>query len=673
MTMNKNMIRRTAAAAAALTLVSGCTWAAEPFSLDEIVVTATRTENTLKEVPATTEVITAQGIQRLGATDVYDALKLADNVTAMPQNNGFGRCISIRGGASNQTLILVNGRRIANEDTATVQNLLTLDRINVNTVDRIEIVRGAASAQYGSDALNGVINIITKKSDRDPSVTVGANTGTESMNNYYHVDLGKQGKFSGTLDASFGKNRSRLMQDGSMGYLYGPNQNYAFDGTYEFNDHQALNFNASYYKAHERADWPDFGSTVTEAYNRMLAADKFDKVPPFVKQMWLARAKEFNSHYNLNQAKLDTEQKNFDLSFTGKTERNDYVIRTYYSRLQKDRFLPEMAMTAIFQAMENNIHPYGDSNTYSVWGVEAKDTMKIGEEHTLTYGGDFTKNKIEGTNIAGASKDTSTYAFYAQDEWRLGDKLLLIPAVRYDHHSDFGSKTTPKIGATYFIDDNDRVKVNWGKGFKAPTVTELYAYFYHNGYIYGNPDLVPEESTNFDVSYEKEWNRNFGKVTYFHNKVDNMITTAPYGLSGTHYINLDGTTTLHGVELTLGRHFNDNWTFKVNSNWTSSSNDNATSGNEGHGTVGIADNMTTASLTYDDNDAYGWSATLWDQFATKYHDESGDYTFNTLNFVVNKKLGDGRIFLGLDNLLNKKVGAINLDGRMWRTGFEWKF
>ena len=127
----------------------------------DVVVTATRTEAEIKTVPNTVEVITAEDIQKLGATDVYSALRLADNIQIMHTSTGFGHRVSLRGLASNQTLFLINGQRTAIEDTATTQNLLALDRINVNTIERIEIVRGAAAAQYGSVALAGVINIIT--------------------------------------------------------------------------------------------------------------------------------------------------------------------------------------------------------------------------------------------------------------------------------------------------------------------------------------------------------------------------------------------------------------------------------------------------------------------------------------------------------------------------------
>lgn len=710
-----------AAIALALAPAAEAAEASVPYALGEVIVTATRTERSVKDVPSASEVITSEDIQRLGAASVYDALKLSDDVTAFPSSNGFGRSISLRGGQPNQTLILVNGRRAANEDTATAQNLMSLERINVSNIDRIEIIRGAASAQYGSDALNGVINIITKKSGSTPSVTIGGNTGTESMNTYYHIDMGKQGKFSSVLDMSFGKDRPRMMQEhsnaggadgsggmamssmtGKMGYLYGPKQNYNFDSTYAFNDHQALDFTASYYKSNREADWPGVGKGVQSALSGMITG----MVTGMGGQMGLSQTQQQEMipslidkylTYDPYKAKMDVTQKDVSLGFRSESARHDYAFRTYWSELTKDRLLPyeifadltdrgPIAMGVaqdILQAVgwghsSGTALFYGDHNKYTLWGVEGKDTWKAGKKHTVTYGGEYTSNKIKGSNIAGASKDTELYSFYVQDEWRVSDALLLIPAVRYDHHSDFGSKTTPKIGATYFINDQSRVKANYGKGFKAPSVTELYSDFYHAGTtVWGNPDLVPEESVNFDIAYEREWGKNFGKIAYFHNETENMISTRSLDRYNSQYYNLDGTTKVEGVELTYGRELSPRWSFKVNTSWIGTSNADAavsaSTESGGHSEAGYADNLTTLAFTYDDRDRYGWTAVLYDQFAYHYQTSTDKATFHTVNLAVTKKLGSGRVFLGLDNLLDKKVAFINLDGRLWRTGFEWTF
>lgn len=613
----------------------------------DVVVTATRTEAEIKTVPNTVEVITADDIQKLGATDVYSALRLADNIQIMNTSTGFGHRVSMRGMASNQTLILVNGQRTAIEDTATTQNLLALDRINVNTIERIEIVRGAASAQYGSDALAGVINIITKKSTGKPSVTVGATTGTTNMQNYYHIDLGKQGKFSGVFDMDFSKDRQWMEHNVSglpIKNLQGPKQNYRFSGTYELGKDKNLNLDLGYYKDKLTGDWSH---------------------------------KEYNTGawggiIRLQDAKLETERRDASLSLTGKNKKDDYMVRTFYSKMDKFRFLPYTAL-----AKET-----GETNAYSVWGIEAKNSHTINGSHTLTYGKEYDRYLVEGVNFGKSGdngKDVNTYAAYIQDEWLAGNKWIIIPAIRYDKHSEFGSKTTPHLGVTYLLNDNNRFKANWGKGFKAPTVNELYMDYTHMGVLtMGNPDLQPEETTNWDVSYEGEWGKTFGKVTYFHNTIDNMISThSVSGMRGvSEYYNIDGTTKTHGIELTLGRNLSKRWDIKATSNWTSASNKSASAASSAHGVDGIADNITTLQLTYDDHKTSGYNFTIWEQWVNNYYesDSNDKYTYNTLNFVVNRKFNDRfRLFAGVDNIFDKKIDEIYLDGRIWRAGMEYRF
>lgn len=593
----------------------------------EVVVTATRTEEEVKNIPNSVEVITHEDIEKLGATDIYSALRLADNVNIVSNGSGFGHRISIRGMATNQALILIDGRRTATEDTSTTQNLLALDRINISNVERIEIVRGAASAQYGSDALSGVINIITKKSTQKSSAMIGVSTGTESINNYYHIDLGKQGKFSGTFDMNFGKDRKRMMSN-SMSYLYGPKQNYNFNGTYELDEDNNLNLSIGYFDSDLKADWGKLGDAI-----------------------------------------LNSKRWDYNLSLDGKTDKSNYTISTYYSKLDKDRYLPYQKFVG--EGMENN--------KYSIWGIDAKNTVEADENHLITYGGSFVNNKVDGINFGKTkgSKETDTLSGYIQDEWTVDDKLLLIPAVRLDYHSDFGNKVTPKVGATYFLKDNSRFKFNWGKGFRAPTVSELYMDYTHMGQItMGNPNLQPEESTNWDFSYEAELDGNFGKITYFNNHVDNMLNTRRIDRKSSEYYNLAGLTKTDGIELTLGRNFDENWSVKATSNWTNASNNTMEAVSTAHGVDGIADNISTLQLSYDDNKDNGYNYTLWNEWVSGYYDSSKgkDYTYNTLNFVVNKKFGKGnRVYAGLDNIFNKKEGDINLDGRIWRLGAEFMF
>ena len=188
--------------------------------------------------------------------------------------------------------------------------------------------------------------------------------------------------------------------------------------------------------------------------------------------------------------------------------------------------------------------------------------------------------------------------------------------------------------------------------------------------VYGNPDLKPEEATSWDISFEAEKDNNFGKITYFNNDVKNLITTQPIGGSyyDQRYVNV-AEAEIDGVELEIGRNLDDKWTVKATSNWI-----DATDKSDGSRLDNRAKNMTTLQLIYDDHDDNGYSAVLWQQWANDYRYDDNDYTFNTTNFVINKKFGEGnRVYAGVDNIFDKKVSDIGLDGMVWRLGAEWTF
>lgn len=642
----------------------------------DVIVAATRTEEEVKVVPQNVEVITSEDIEKLGATDVYQALKLASNVD-VTRAGMAGHNVMIRGMSTNHTLILVNGMRRAGEDTSVTQNVYALDRLSLSDIERIEIVRGPASAQYGSDALGGVINIITKKSGTEPSVMVGASTGTESINNYYHINFGKQGNFSGSLNMRFSKLRKNVMPDADGSNYYGPTQDINFDGNFDLGNNQNLNLNLGYYHEQTAADYKDAFLSGTMYSNKD-------------KKEW-----------------YDYTRKDFSLAWTGKTPKNDWMIRTYYSYLDKDNNLYNNR--AVFPGMMENIlgamYPRydWDKSKYKLFGIEGKDTMAIGEDHLLTFGVEYRSNKVEGTRMGNggdnihsedrwgngvqrtkdySEKDLETYAAYIQDEWMVNDKLLLIPSIRYDHDSSFGGKTTPKIGATYFLDDHNRFKANWGKGFKAPTISELYMSMNRamgpvTVIVEGNPDLQPEESESWDISYEYDDDKNWGKITYFENDVKNLITSPytidQYGVYHSKYENVDKAQ-INGVELELGRRLGKYWTIKATSNWIDAMDETTNERLQNR-----AKNITTLQLMYDDLDPYGYSVLLWNQWVNKYRytdadDNPADATYSTLNLTVNKKFGKGnRIFAGLDNIFDKKDYDVFLTGRIWVAGAEWTF
>lgn len=598
--------------------LTSCTQASEVIQTPDVVVTATKTQQEVKAVPNAVEVITSEDIEQLGATDIYSALKLATNVDV--SQIGAGHRLMVRGKNAG-ALVLLDGRRISNEYSSMTRGAFDLDKINLSSVERIEIVRGAASAQYGADAESGVINIITKKS-KEQSVTVGANTGTDVMNNYYRFDLGQQGKFNGVVNANFAKYRKREFVGGTGTNYFGPRTNYDFSGTYTFNDNNNLDFYIGYYdeKSKKITDYSSIGM-------------------------------------GKSSTNYDKTNQDYSIAYNGKGDNSNYMIRAYYNRYDKEEY----------KGSKNNSYK---QNTFDTLGIEAKNTVQAGDEHLLTYGVEYKNIGVEGPILAlgeGNSKDNSAYAGYIQDEWFINDKILFIPAVRYDHDEQFGGKTTPKLGATYFLSDNSRIKANWGKSWRAPNLVELYAEFTT---IYGNPDLKPEEATTWELGFEAEKDNNWLKLNYFNSKYDNLITYDKVNGKDT-FINAQDAKT-DGVEFEVGRQFNDNWSIRATSNWLNAKD------SEGEKVSATADNISTLELNYDDNDINGYSAKLWNFWVSNCHYANENYDYNTLNFVVNKKFAfddgrSGRVYAGVDNIGDKKIGDIYLEGRIWRVGAEITF
>lgn len=145
----------------------------------DVIVTATKTKEEVRAVPQAVEVWTQEDLQRMGASDVVSALQLANNVN-LSKAGMTGNAVMIRGMSTNHSLILVDGRRYAAEDTDVTTNVYALERMDLSDIDRIEIVRGPSSSLYGSDAMGGVINIITKVPDKAGG-TVGVVTGTHRI------------------------------------------------------------------------------------------------------------------------------------------------------------------------------------------------------------------------------------------------------------------------------------------------------------------------------------------------------------------------------------------------------------------------------------------------------------------------------------------------------------
>ncbi|WP_303295632.1 TonB-dependent receptor plug domain-containing protein, partial [Phascolarctobacterium faecium] len=600
-----------------------------------VVVTATKTELTQKENPRSVEVITKEDIQNTGAISVRDALRTATNIDIVSVNHGGGENISIRGGDTDGVLILVNGRRVAGENYFMSQgsNAYALDRLNLSNVDHIEILRGPASAIYGSGAMSGVINIITKKSEK-PEFSVGVATGTNEMSNYYHYDTGKNGKVSVNFDVNFSKLRN-IDSKAGKNLLHGPKQAYNLNLDYEMDENNNLNLMLDYAKDNLETRMRDFSVSSSAPDDLKYPITSFT-----------------------------SERKTIALTYDGKNSNSDYSLSASYSQLNRDPYAADT--------------PGTNEKKYKSWNIEARDTIRTSDNNKLIFGGEYRGDKASIYSGDNTVKNTDQYSLYLYDEYRVDNKLLLTPAIRYDYHKSFGSHTSPNLGATYFISDKSRFKANYGTSYRAPSVDELYGAFTHGGIwggmaIVGNPDLKPEKSKGWEISYEQEFgDTTSAKLTYFDNKKEDAISykieMASPSQMGKFY-NIDSTSS-KGVEFEIKHDFGKGFTLVGNYNWLDSVDDTT-----GERLNYNARNTYMAKLMWTEPIKKEWNITAWNKWYTDFqYDSDTVYSVNTFNFTVTKRWGDKyRVFAGIDNVFNKDLSDMGYYGRLWRVGAEMKF
>ncbi len=697
MNNTKTAQRKALLAAITVFVMGGVTAQAEElpvYSFDEVVVTATRTENDVKKVPASTQVITQEDIKRGGATSVRNALSMYANIFQKSKVRGGGHDIIIRGMETKHSLVMVNGRRISNEaDANGLGNAMSLDRININDVEKIEIVRGPSSALYGSEAMGGVLNIITKPS-KEQTLLTGLEHTSEDTSHWWHADTGRIGNFSMTLDARFNKINRSMPDTATESDPYGTAQTYNASLNYYVNDHSYVNAYMDYYSQHLKTD---MGT-------------------PTMKPITLTTSSGTMSLSG--QAMLEGtgskafKQKNYGISWNGKTDKNDWQIQAYMSKFNWSTTsntkvlgsIPPAGMEGMFNYLLQKKNTYNfNHDEHNMWAIEGRDSLRVNDHHRVTFGAEYVKEKVAGTGLgsngdgvhnitengttkSSSEKTLSSYAAYLQDEIEYG-KWFIVPAIRYDHHSAYGSHTSPKIGVTYNATDHFRIKANYGDGFKAPSVSQLYYDLdmpmggpMNWVHLTGNPNLKPEKSKSWDLGVEAEFGKGYGSLTYFDNDVDNLIASIPKGKDGKghklyRYENVNKAR-IKGLENTLGYRFNDTLEFKVTSTLLDAKDTSA-----GKDLTQRARLSQIYQLIYDDHKDTGWSAVLWNQLDYKFvtgkaweGGESVKKSYSLTNFSLTRKVNkDTRVYGSVQNIFDKKDEDCDLDGRFWSIGWEHKF
>ncbi len=468
--------------------------------LDTLVISATRTEQALRDVSSALTVISAEDIAARKFYSVADMLRSVPGVDVV-QSGGLGRTTSvfIRGAASEQTLVLIDG--VEMNDPGSPGNGFDFSDLMVDSIERIEILRGPQSPLYGSNAIGGVINIITRKGAGKPAYSLSAEGGR-----YGSFKVG--GQVSGA----------------SKRYRYNLSVNHLESDGFSIADARlAGNSEKDAYK-----------NTTVNTSLGMTPMEDFDLD-------WNLRYSEGNAdldncggaycdnvHKDSRNQQLNTILKGHLFLFDKFWEQSLSLAYTYNNRLNHDRapgsFVP-------FSAFNGNR-----------FKVNWQHNLYLHKTNTLTLGIEDEEDWMDTDSISRRSQNTTGY--FIQDQIRLFDLSYTTLGVRFDDNNRFGGKVTWRVGQMFAIDALGlRLKGGYGTGFKAPSLFQLYAPADPFFGPVGNANLKPETSKGWDVGFEQTlWDERilFG-ASYFGNQFNNLI-----GFSDG-YQNINSASS-HGVE-----------------------------------------------------------------------------------------------------------------------------
>ena len=497
----------------------GTAFAAEDlqeFALEDMVVTATRTESKMVDVPVNTTVISAEKIADRHYLDVADVLKDVPGATVMDTGVGaYEKKVVLNG--DERVLVLVDGKRV-NIDMGTMSRAsYDLNQMpDVSLIERIEVVKGHGGALYGSDAVGGVINIITKKMDHS----------------YGKVSMG------------FGSHQARdakamyTIKEGKTGVMVA----------------------ASKYKQ----GYHEYKDAKTEANKRWPAASTYENEKVSVKlSQELSETSNLELGYDFSKFEgvrsYSTKAKS--ASFSNK-KTNDFYAKYNWTVNDKDQ--------GFIQLYRNKYDYYNAGDMYETdTGFEAQQNITLSDNNRLVVGASYRKAKALNATSYTAEKSINNKAVFVSDQWEFAPSWTLDAGVRYDKHSTAGSKTTWSAGLNKKFDENSHAYFNWGQVFKAPTLDDLYYYSYYyddrNKYTYesyGNPNLKPEKGDTWTIGYgTKIADKTSVNISYFQSKLEDAIdwdTTNSDNASVSIVRNVDKQKK-NGMELSVAHELNDNW------------------------------------------------------------------------------------------------------------------
>lgn len=450
----------------------------------EIIVTATRIPQTYAETLASVTVFSREDIDRLQAKSLAELLSRAPGMS-FTSNGGKGSAtgISLRGNQTDHTLFLIDGVRVGSSTLGST----SVQYIDPALIERIEIVRGPKSSLYGSDALGGVVNIISRRGNSSIPVMLKASVGNDNTNDA-SISMGTKGEtYQLNLTASY---------QYTGGYDNSTSKAIPSDDDDAFRQ-QSIGFNSSV----------DVNKDVTLGLSYQLNESESEYDNSCVHN--IPSDNESYEPYEPVQCSPYTDSKVEALNVTA----NWQVLAQWTTSLSVGRSTDETETLAddIDMLTTTSGGEFNTEKTDITW----QNNIKLNDAVLLTVGYDYLKEEVSGTTQYDVSERDNKAAFI-QAQWIEGVLSVNVGA-RNDDNEQFGNHDTYNASAGYDVSEDIKVVVSYGEAFKAPTFNDLYFP------DFGDPDMVPEESETYELAVKGFGSDYDWSVSAYQNEITNLI------------------------------------------------------------------------------------------------------------------------------------------------------
>lgn len=501
------------------------------LNLSEVVVTAQYAPTTAEQSVQKIQVIDKEKIQQMGAVNMRDVLSNQLNVR-LQQDNILGSGMSLQGISGENVKFLMDGVPMIGRLSGNID----LSQINVNNVERIEFIEGPLSVQYGTNALAGTINIITKNASTKKCIT--------GVTGYYE----SIGTYNLSADANVYYKKHNIQVSGGRNYFDGWNST---DSPFYFPKSQIAD--SARYKQWKPKEqyFANLGYNYTvKKLNFGLKSAYFDEK---ITNRGYPRAPysetSFDDYYYTTR--IDN-----NVYLNGKISKNwsvnSLVAYNYYNRIKKTVYKD---LTTLDETISLNSSDQ-DTSTFSLLMSRASFVHKI-DTAKLNYeiGYDVNYESAFGKRIDSQLQYQGDYAGFATIEYKPIQKLILKPGIRYAYNTTYKTPIIPSLNLKWMLNDRHTIRASYARGFRAPSLKELYFLFVDiNHNIVGNGNLKAEQSDNFSLSYNYKTTINNCRfkldVNTFYNDIFNLITLAQTTSTEYSYINI-------GKYKTLGAQINN--------------------------------------------------------------------------------------------------------------------